>query len=240
MTISFTDISRNKTARIAGILWFMLIVTGIFAEFFVRSGLIVPGDAAATAGNILANEWLFRVGIVSDLFMGACFVLLAWTLYILLKPVNKDIALLFVVIAAISITIQCINMVNQIAALQILTSPGLAQAFSTGQLHALMMFFLDMHRYGYTIDAIFYGGWLFPLGYLAYQSGFLPKISGILLMAACIGDWIGVAQVFLFPGFEVITYPGFLVAVIAEFTFCGWLMVKGVKESEPVLSGASS
>ena len=73
-----------------------------------------------------------------------------------------------------------------------------------------------------------------------YQSGFLPKIPGILLMAACIGDWIGVAQVFLFSGFEVITYPGFLVAVIAEFTFCGWLMVKGVKETEQVLSGASS
>jgi hypothetical protein len=163
MTFPTSDISRNKTARIAGILWFIIIVTGIFAEFFVRAGLIIPGDAATTAGNILANEWLFRVGIVSDLFMGACFVLLAWTLYILLKPVNKDIALLFVVIAAISITIQCINMVNQVAALQILTNPGLAQAFSTGQLHALMMSFSICTGTGTPLTRYFMAAGCFPL-----------------------------------------------------------------------------
>lgn len=225
--------SIKRTARIAGVLYLMVIIFGIFAEVGVRSSLIVSGDAATTARNIMGNETLFRIGFMSDLIMMACYLLLAFTLYVLLKPANNNLSLLFVLFTLASVAIMSINMLNQFAALLILSGVDYLTVFSADQLQALAMLFLDLRKYGYFIAQIFFGLWLLPLGYIGMKSGYFPRILGILLILASFGHLIQYFQVFLFPDYEAITYPGLAIATIGEFSLCFWLLIKGVKEDQP-------
>jgi len=227
---SVSMVSNKRTARVAGFLYLGVILTGMFAEMVVRSRLIVAGDAAATAGNIMASGGLFRLGILGDLVMGLLFITLAVVLYKLLKPVNKVIALLFVFLVAISTAITSLNLLNQYAAAAILGGNIGLTAFSTDQLRALAMFFLDMHSYGYLFSAMFYGTWLFPLGYLVFTSGFFPKVLGVILMIAPLGHLMEIITDLFFPGFQALTYPGFAIVMLAEFSFCFWLVFKGAKD----------
>jgi len=223
--------SIKKTARIAGFLYLIMAITGIFGEY-VRSTLIVYGDAAATASNIMASESLFRIGFISDLTMITCYFLTACVLYMLLKPVNKNIALLFVLFTLGSVSVLFINALNQFATLLLLSGAGYLTIFGADQLNALAMLFLNLHKYGYTIAQIFFGLWLLPLGYLIFKSGYFPRILGILVMIACFGHLLEFFQVFLFPGYEVIAYPGLVAAMIGEFSFMFWLLIKGAKIPE--------
>jgi hypothetical protein len=231
--------SRKKTARMAGFLYLMFLVTLIFADDAVRSKLIVFGDSAATANNIMASERLFRIGFMSDLLAAVFFLLSAWALYVLLKPVDKNLALLFVLLILGGVAIQCINMLNQFAALLLLSGADYLKVFQADQLQALAMLFLNLHKNGFIIAQVFYGAWLFPLGYLVFKSGFLPRILGILLMIDCFGVLIWFFQFFLFPGYEVMTYPGLIVSLIAEFSLAFWLLIMGAKDPKPASIEAS-
>lgn len=224
--------TRPQTARLAGILYVLVIIGGIFAEFAVRSNLIVSGDTAATLDNIRSNESLFRFGFMSDLIAHTCYFLLALVLYSLLKPVNHDVALLFMLIVAIGVAIMCLNMLNQFAVLMLIGDADYLAGFTSEQLDGLILLFLDLHKYGYLIAQIFYGGWLLPLGYVVYKSGFFPKILGVLLMVASVGYVLDFFTVFMFPDFQA-DATGIMLApaVIAEFAFCGWLLIRGVKPS---------
>jgi hypothetical protein len=230
--------SNLKKARIAGFLYLLVIVTGIFAQVS-RSSFIVTEDAQATAQNIKASEMLFRMSLVSDLLMISCYLLLACTLFLLLKPVNKSLAQLFVLFTTVSVAIMSLNMLNQFAALLLLSETSYLTIFETNELSAQAMFFLDLHKQGYLIAQIFFGLWLFPLGYLVLKSGFFPRVLGMLLILATFGHLIEIFTAFLFPNYAVVTYPGLIIATIGEFSFCFWLLIKGAKEgthlsSEPV------
>jgi hypothetical protein len=229
--------SINKTARMAGFVYLGNIITGIFAQV-VRSTLVVPGDAATTAKNIMASELLFRFGFVSDLIMVTFYSLMGLAFYVLLKPVNKNVALLMLLLNLAGVPILAINMLNQFATLLLMSGAGYLTVFSADQLHALGMLFFNLHEYGYSIAVISWGFYLLPLGYLVFKSGYFPKILGVLLMLASLGDLIQFFQVFLFPAYEVITYPGLAVALIAEFSFAFWLLVKGAKEQQPAATEA--
>jgi len=193
--------SRKKTARMAGFLYLMFLVTLIFAEDAVRSKLIVFGDGAATANNIMVSEGLFRIGFMSDLLSAVFFLLSAWALYVLLEPVDKNLALLFVLLILGGVAIQSINMLNQFAALLLLSGADYLKVFQADQLQALAMLFLNLYKNGFIIAQVFYGAWLFPLGYLVFKSGFLPRILGILLMIDSLGILIWFFQFFLFPDY---------------------------------------
>ena len=219
--------SIKKTARIAGFMYLGNIITGIFAQV-VRSTLIVPGDVAATAKNIMASGLLFRFGFVSDLIMVTFYLLMGLVFYVLLKPVNKNIALLMLLLNLAGIPMLGFNMLNQFATLLLMSGAGYLDVFGADQLHALGMLFFDLHEYGYDIAVISWGFYLLPLGYLVFKSGYFPRILGVLLMLASFCDLIQFFQIFLFPGYEVITYPGLAVAMIAEFSFAFWLLIKGV------------
>lgn len=219
----------KQIARIAGVLYLSAIVWA-FAGMFVNSSLIVPGDAATTAGNIIASEGLFRIGFMSDLFMILSFIFLPLVLYKLLKPVNKTHALLMVLLILISVPIAWLNMLNRFAALILLSDAGYLTIFAVDQLHALAMFFLDMHSYGYSINKLFFGLWLLPLGFLVLKSGYFPKILGVLLVIACFGYLVDFFTIFLFPDYAVKISPIVLApAAIAELSLCLWLLLKGVK-----------
>ena len=223
--------NTKKTARIAGLLYLIMAITGIFGQY-VRSTLIVYGDAAATASNIIASESLFRIGFISDLTMITVYFVTACALYILLKSVNKNIALLFVLFTLGSASVLFLNTLNQFAALLILNGADYLTVFGTNQLNALAMLFLNLHQYGYYIAQIFFGLWLLPLGYLVFKSDHFPKIIGISLMVACFGHLLEFFQVFLFPNYKIIAYPGLIAAMIGEFSLMFYLLIKGIKIPE--------
>ena len=220
--------TTEKIARFSGFAYLANILTGVFAQY-VRSTLIVPGDAAATAGNIMASELLFRLGFMSDLIMVAAYLMMGLFFYMLLRPVNQNVALLMLMLNLAGVPMLGINTLNEFAPLLLLNGASYLQAFPAAQLQALVMFFLDLQDYGYLIAAISYGAYLLPLGYLVFKSGYLPRLLGVLLMIASFGQMIPLFQMSLLPGYDVITYPGLGVAVLAEFSFCLWLLIKGAQ-----------
>lgn len=221
--------TNNKTARIAGFLYFIYIAATIFANTS-RTQLIVFGDAAATASNILASEGLFRMGFISDVLAGVLFLLTAWALYVLLKPVNKNIALLFLLLNLGGVAIQCINMLNLFSAILLLNGEAYLNVLPIEQLQALAMFFLNLHKNGFMIAQFFFAAWLLPLGYLVFKSGYFPKALGIIVMIECFGWLMYPFQFFLFPGYEVISYLSFAIGFIGEFGLTLWLLIMGAKE----------
>ncbi|HUI87337.1 MAG TPA: DUF4386 domain-containing protein [Anaerolineales bacterium] len=216
--------SINQTARIAGILYLSLVPLGFFG-MFTASGLIVPGDAAATARNILASETMFRLGIVIALLVQIVNIFVVLALYKLLQPVNKSMARAMVIFILLGAPIAMLNELNQFAVLILLHSASALTGFTAGQLQAFVPMLLNLHQLGISIAGIFWGLWLFPMGYLVFKSGFLPKILGVLLIIGCLGYLVDSFAAFLFPGFGV---------NIALFTFWGevlfplWLLIKGV------------
>jgi len=151
---------------------------------YVASKLIVSGNAGATANNILASERLFRSGIVSELICAVEFIFLIWVLYRLLGGVSKTHASLMVIFGLAFVPIMCMNVLSEIAALTLLRGADFLSMFDRPQREGLAMLFLDLHRYGYIVGWIF-GAWLFFFGVLVFKSGFLPRILGVLLIAAC-------------------------------------------------------
>jgi len=225
-------ITSSKEVRRAGFLYLAFVITCIFAGV-VRSNLIVYNDASKTAGLLRNYQWLLRISFVDDLVSAVLFLLAAWALYVILKPVNKNLALLFLLLNAAGVAVQCLSLLFLFAPILISGSADFQKVFQPDQLNALNLLFLNLHKCGFTIAQIFYGTWLLPLGLLVYKSGFLPKWLGILLMADCAGCLIWFFQFFLLPGYDIITYPGLAIGFIAEFSLSLWLLIKGVKEPLP-------
>ena len=216
--------SVNRTARVAGLLY-LLVFPFAFFSLSVHDKLIVHGDAAATASNIMASEGLFRGGIVAWLVSQTIFIFLLLALYKLLKPVNRNVALHMVVLLLVGVPIALINELNQFAALLLLSGADYLTAIKADQLQAQVMFHLNLHKYGIYIAQIFWGLWLLPFGYLVFKSGFLPKILGVLLMIGCFGHLTDVVAAVVFSNFEV-TVSQF--TSIGEFLLPLWLVAKGV------------
>ena len=225
--------TNRKTARMAGFLYFIYMVIHISSDVIGRSKLIVLGDAAATAQNIMASEWQFRIGFIGDLIAAVLFALTAWALYVLLKPVNRNLALLFLLLNLGGVAIQCASDLNLFASLLVLSGADYLKVFQTDQLQALAMLFLYVYKNGFMISQIFYGAWLFPLGYLVFKSGFLPRILGIVMMIHCVGWLMTSLEFFLFPGFEVMHYLSYPLGFISEFGLTLWLLIMGAKDQKP-------
>ncbi|MCP4359903.1 MAG: DUF4386 domain-containing protein [Chloroflexi bacterium] len=215
----FTKEKTNpvKIARIAGFLYLLLVPLGIFGIMYVPNIVIVSGNISETVSNIVANESLFRLSIVSALLVQLVNLAVVLLLYKLLNPVNKNVARLMVAFIALAVPIAMLNELNNGAVLLLANSPE--------QPNNLIALFLDLHEYGVQIAGIFWGLWLFPMGYLVFKSNYIPKIIGIFLMIGCFG--------YLVDSFIFILSPDFGVA-FSEFLFIGevllplWLLIKGV------------
>lgn len=235
MTKNIVDWSPRAVARAAGLLYLIFIVT-FASSTFVEGNPIVSGDAAATARNILASQSIFRIGCISELLATLLFLLTAWALYVLLKPVNRSIALLFVLLNLGGVAVESVGILFRFAALPLLNGAGYLKAFNTEQLQAMAMFFLHMAGSGSLVLTLFYGVWLFPLGYLLIKSRSLPRILGILIVCDGVCCLICFFQLSLFPGHEKLTYPLYPVMFIAEFGLALWLLIKGVKDPETAIN----
>src|SRR5207253_8586961 len=178
--------SPKRLARIAGVLYLAVGIFGGFAEDFVGLKMYAAGNAAATAGNVVANAGLVRMGVVAHLLDGTCLIFLALTLYILLQHVHKSVARAMVVLVAIATGIICLNAVFQFEGVRVATDSSYAAAFGTAGSNALVLLLLDIQHYGTFAAQVFFGLWLVPLGYLAYRSGLFPKALGVVLVVAAV------------------------------------------------------
>ena len=225
MTFNVEPNSIQKTARTTGFLYLLLIPLGVFGMLYVPSTLFVVGDVAATVSNIMANQTLFRSGIVIALVTQVVQIFVVLYLYKVLKPVNKNHALYMVVFILIGVPIAMLNELNQFAVLLLMNGADYLTVFTSDQIQALIALFLELRVTGINIAQIFWGLWLFPMGYLVFKSGFLPKIIGALLIVACFGYLTDSFIFFFVPDFGI-TFTGF--TFIGEVLITFWLLIKGV------------
>jgi hypothetical protein len=219
---------NKTTARTAGLLYLVLAITGGFSMLYVPS-LIVPGDAAATANNILASESLFRIGIVSGLICQVVFVFLVLAFYQLFKGVSNTHASVMVALVVVAVPVAFLNMLNQLAALHVLSGADYLRVFETDQLNALAMLFLDLHSQGLLIVEIFWGLWLLPLGLLVIKARFMPGFLGVLLVIGFFGYSIDFLTRLLFPSYTAIVSPIAGASKFGELAMILWLLIRGVK-----------
>ena len=233
MTNNIDNISLRKTARIAGFLYLILFVVAPFSLMYVPNNLIVPGDAWATANNIMASEGLFRLSIVSDSVIFLVEIVLAVMLYVLLKHVSKTLSLIMAFSRLGEAFILGINMLNHFIVLLLLSGANYLTVFEPDQLQALVLLFLNAHNYGVLISEVFFGLHLFFLGYLLFKSGYFPKILGYLLIGASAGYLIESFGNFLLPNYEeIFSWVVLVLGVIGELPFMVWVLLKGAKIPE--------
>ena len=224
--------TSKQTARLAGFLWLLSTATGGFGLIYLRSNVLVPGDAAATAGNIMASEFLFRAAVVSGLFSQIFLFFLGLTLFHWFKEVNRRLATVLVASVMVSVAIAVVNTLNQFGALLLLSRADFLNVFNLEQRNALAFLFLRLaNSSGQGLLEIFWVPYYFSFGLLIITSRFIPGIFGILLMLMGVGFALNVFEKFLFPQF----YP----AVFSQFAmFAGalggiptmfWLLIKGAK-----------
>lgn len=227
-----TSISNKTTARIAGLFYLMVVLTGIFSLMYVPNKLIVWDNATSTFQNITANETLFRLGVISGLDCYLFFLFLSLVLFKLLKPVNENYAKLMVLFVFLSVPIFFINIQNELNILSLLNDPNFINLFSTEQMKSQVLIYLNQYDNGMFIVHIFSGLWLFPFGYLVFKSGFLPKFLGILLILGSFGYLINFTGYTLFKNYSELGISKFvsLPASIGEIGTCLWLLIIGVKE----------
>ena len=226
----------NKAARVAGAVYLSLVLTAPFSLLYVPGKLIVRGNAAATASNILAHETLFRLCIVSELLSSVIFICLGLALYRLLSGVNKTWAGAMVALVLVSAAVGFLNVLNYVAALTLIHGTDFLGAFETPQRYALGMLFLRLHGQGEMMNEIFWGLWLFPFGLLVFRSGFLPRFLGVWLMLACF-VWVALSlTALLFPPYYEAAFKMAQPVLFAELAIMLWLLIKGARV--PALSGA--
>jgi len=218
-------------ARIAGLLYIAASAVGAVRLLYVPKALIVHGDAAATAANLVAHEAFFRLGIASELIGAALWLFVPLALYRLLRDVDRDLAVLMVILGAVmQVPLFFVNALTDAGALQLARGGGVFAAIDASQRNALAMLFLDLHHQLDLANAIFWGLWLVPFGLLVYRSRFLPRILGVWLIAACAG-WLAFSITgFLFPAYEGAVYRYGQPLLLGEVATMLWLVILGAKE----------
>src|SRR2546426_7657314 len=223
----------KKAARIAGAIYLSLVLVAPFSMLYVPGKLIVRGNAAATADNILAHETLFRLSIFGDLIGHVIFICLAIALYRLLSNVNKTWALLMVAFVLVSAAVGFLNALNNIAALILFRGADFLAVFDKPQRDALGMLFIRLHTQGIFIDEMFWGLWLFPFGLLVFRSGFLPRFIGVWLMINCFGYVALSVTSLFFPAYYEAAFRWAQPVLFGELAIMLWLLIKRAKVPTP-------
>jgi len=211
------EIEGNSTLRILRVLYPIWILLGLFSLIYIPSIIIELGDPTITSKNIAANLFLFRLGIIGSLLIQLLFIIIPFQLYQLLKKVDKGSALIMVILAYISIPITIYNETNKLRVIEVLDTPN--QVISL----------LETFNHGMILSTIFWGLWLFPLGWLIYKSSFFPKLIGIGLFIGGAGYLLGSFFKILLPEIKSIQNV-FEIMTFGELLFILWLIIKGKRK----------
>ena len=226
--------SKKKTARVAGVLYLIVVLTGIFSLGYVPSKLIVWESPSTTFQNITASETLFRLGIFASIICYITFLILPLFLYKLLHEIHKSYAITMVLLATISVPISLINLANKFAILTLIGKTDYISIMQPAEIQEQVMLHLYYYSHGVQIVSLFWGLWLLPFGYLVFKSGQLPKILGVFLMVGCAGYLINFTGKFLSAVYLESGISKFIAmpATIGEIGICLWLLILGIKEKK--------
>ena len=219
----------NKTARLAGALYLLVVFTGLFTLMYVPGKQFVPDDASATASNILAHQSLFRVYIVVGLVSGLLFIATVLALYQLLKGVGEQIAMLMVLAVLLGAPLGFVSAANELAALTILRGADFLAAFDPAQRSALAILLLKLNGQALFVAELFWGLWLFPLGLLVYRSRFLPRFLGVWLIVNGVTYVVLSATGLLWPEHLKTISMMATPILLGEVVFTLWLLIVGVR-----------
>ncbi len=223
--------TNKNTARAAGLIYLVVIITGMFSLAYVPNKLVDWNNSSVTFNNITTGSSLFRLGIYSSIICYIAFTFLPLFLYRLLRMVNESHARAMVILALLSVPLSFSNLQHKYAVLTLTGKDSLLQGVSPEVLHNRLMSSLHQYDDGILLAIVFWGLWLFPFGLLVYKSGFIPKILGVLLMLGCVGYLINFTGNTLLENYSQIgigKYMGMLPAV-AEISICFWLLFFGFK-----------
>lgn len=229
--------TSTKWARLTGLMYLMFILASVLADSLGHVGL---GDSGQIDHSITTSLGAFRVALVLGFASALFFLMAAWGLYVLLHTVNAELALLFLLLNATGVAVQCASLLGLVSAVLQHDASSALSAVSTTQAHALVLVSIDTYRTGFVTAQLFFGAWLFPLGYLVLKSQLLPRFLGILLILDGVGELVWFLQGILVPERRDITYPGTAVSLVAEVGLTLWLLVRGVKVGDPAATSASS
>ena len=236
MSANEVHLAQGKVARVTGALYLGFILASVLANAL---GQIGQGDAQQVYQAITTSEGSFRLGLVVFLVSALLFLLSAWGLYVLLRRVNPDLALMFLLLNTVGVAIQCASTLPLLSALLQGDAASGMRSFPPAQLEGLAYLSISVYKTGFVAAQLFFGTWLFPLGYLVYRSGSIPRLLGVLLVLDGVGVLIWFLQALLLPDYPAIAYPGLAVSFVAEFGLGLWLLVVGVKlvDSGAALAG---
>lgn len=223
----------KRTARLAGLLWLLSTVTGGFGMAFMRSNIIVPGDPAATAGNIHASEFWFRAAIAGILFGQVFMFFVGLTLFHLFREVNRRMATVLLASGLMSVGLAVANTLNHFAALLVLSQADFLKVFNHEQLEAIALVFLRLaNGPGQGLLEIFWAPFYLSLGLLVIKSGYIPKVIGVLLMIMGAGFAVNILDKFLIPQFHPVMFTRLAMsfAALGGIPTILWLLIKGAKE----------
>jgi hypothetical protein len=230
--LEFNSMTKSQV-RFTGFLYLLVIICAGFSQGYVRANLVVAGNGAATAANILSNEGLFRIGLVADLIAFLLDAVISVLFYRMLKPYGQSLALVSSSLRLLAHpAIGTLNLLNHYMALHVLGEAGFMQAFEPALLEALSLFFMDAHRYGYLLAGGFFGIHCLLLGVLLIRSGLIPRVFGFMMMIAGIGYLMETFGDFLFPGNEHwLAWVVGLSAALGEVELTLYMLIKGVKKT---------
>jgi hypothetical protein len=225
ITERIAETSPRFKARMAGVFQLLEAITSACPGVFILDRLVVPGNAAATAANILGHERLFWLGFASLLIGVACHIAWALLMYELLKPVNRSLSSLAAFVILVGCAIQAITSLFYLAPLLILQGGSSFSPFTPEQLQALALMFVKLNNYANDIYLVFFGLWCILTGYLIFRSTFLPRILGVLLAIDGLG-WV----TYLYPPLAYHLFIPYIAAASAlgEVPLEFWLIVMGV------------
>ena len=218
----------NLYARIVGFSYLLIIGLGLTGQLFIRDALIVAGDGAATASNILQAETIWRLAITGDVLMHALDIPVMICLYLLLKQVHKPLALVSVAFNMAQTAVLVANKLLLLVPLLLLQSADYVAAFDSEHIHAQVMLLARLHNYGFGLGLIFFGFACIGYGLLVFNSSFLPKFLGVLMMMAGASYLINSLTLLLAPSLSGVVFPILVLSFLGELTFALWLIIKGV------------
>jgi hypothetical protein len=230
----------RKNARVAGVLYLLVVITGPFVLLYVPGKLFVPGDAAATAGNILAHESLFRAFTVVELLSELAFVLTVLALYRLLKGVGQQLASLMAILVLIDAPLAFLSVALHGATLALVRGGDLLAAFAGPQRDALAMLLLTVDTQGTLVSTMFWGLWLLPLGVLVYRSGFIPRLLGGWLFLNGVAYVVSSVTGLLMPQHVETVKTIAMPVLFGEVALMLWLLIVGARVRTPAAAAASS
>lgn len=216
-------------ARTAGAIYLLVILFGGFAEGFVMSAMIVPGDIAATARNIAARPDLWRLGVAADFAVPVIAIVQMWIEFLLLRPAGRGAALLLLLFNGASLAVECVSKVFLLMVGPALAGAAYAKVFAPNQLYGLVGFALAAHGAAFNVALVLFGCACLTAGGLIFRSGYLPRWVGVLLQIAGASYLVACLSALFAPAFADLITPWILLPpLVGEGSLCLWLLVRGV------------